>query len=873
MSELNMLALSMLELEIYEAVLLEGKVGRQQDGECTSSLYDLDLQSWEGIDWMSVATGARVEQKSKSSAILLADKENTPVGKPAGRLYGPGPQSLDRLIRPFKCPGSSIPSRVSEKPARKRRKVDYGDADGSVEAGDRPWSNEDRLALANRDANKFPVFKVKDKETQFRQRFAVPLIHKPVGSYNFSRPAPTLGMRTGAAFIAKPLHDPSGEFAIVLYDPTIDDKPKTVDEAKAKEVEEDKPKLDVPIMHRSLADILGLKRQVNDRPKIPVVIDPRLAKVLRPHQVEGVKFLYRCTTGLIDEKANGCIMADEMGLGKTLQCIALMWTLLKQSPDAGKSTIQKCVIACPSSLVRNWANELVKWLGKDAVTPFACDGKATKTELTTQLRQWSIANGRAVVRPVLIVSYETLRLNVDELKNTHIGLLLCDEGHRLKNGESQTFTALNDLNVSRRVILSGTPIQNDLSEYFSLLNFANPSLLGTRNDFRKKYELPILRGRDAAGSDVDRQKGDEAVTELLALVNKFIIRRTNDILSKYLPVKYEHVVFCNLAPFQQDLYNHFIQSPDIKSLLRGKGSQPLKAIGMLKKLCNHPDLLDLPTDLPGSEQYFPDDYVQKEARGRDRDVKYWYSGKMQVLDRMLARIRQDTNDKIVLISNFTQTLDIFDKLCRSRGYGSLRLDGTMAVNKRQKLVDKFNDPEGSEFVFLLSSKAGGCGLNLIGANRLVLFDPDWNPAADQQALARVWRDGQKKDCFVYRFIATGTIEEKIFQRQSHKQSLSSCVVDSAEDVERHFTLDSLRELFQFKPDTTSDTHDTFKCKRCKPDGKQYIKAPAMLYGDTSSWNHFVNDGEEGPLGNIQDLLLRQETADKAVSAVFQYISH
>ncbi|KAL8821715.1 MAG: hypothetical protein Q9223_000289 [Gallowayella weberi] len=812
-------------------------------------------------------------QKSKAPAVLLADKENTLGGKPAGRLYGPGPQSLDRLIRPFKCPGSSIPSRVSEKPARKKRKVDYADADGSAEAGDRPWSNEDRLALANRDANKFPVFKVKDKETQFRQRFAVPLIHKSVGSYNPSRPAPTLGMRTGAVFIAKPLHDPSGEFAIVLYDPTIDDKPKTVDEAKTNEVEEDKPKLDVPIMHRSLADILGLKRQVNDHPKIPVVIDPRLAKVLRPHQVEGVKFLYRCTTGLIDEKANGCIMADEMGLGKTLQCIALMWTLLKQSPDAGKPTIQKCVIACPSSLVRNWANELVKWLGKDAITPFACDGKATKTELTTQLRQWSIASGRAVVRPVLIVSYETLRLNVDELKNTHIGLLLCDEGHRLKNGESQTFTALNDLNVSRRVILSGTPIQNDLSEYFSLLNFANPSLLGTRNDFRKKYELPILRGRDAAGSDVDRQKGDIAVTELLALVNKFIIRRTNDILSKYLPVKYEHVVFCNLAPFQQDLYNHFIQSPDIKSLLRGKGSQPLKAIGMLKKLCNHPDLLDLPTDLPGSEQYFPDDYVQKEARGRDRDVKTWYSGKMQVLDRMLARIRQDTNDKIVLISNFTQTLDIFDKLCRSRGYGSLRLDGTMAVNKRQKLVDKFNDPEGSEFVFLLSSKAGGCGLNLIGANRLVLFDPDWNPAADQQALARVWRDGQKKDCFVYRFIATGTIEEKIFQRQSHKQSLSSCVVDSAEDVERHFTLDSLRELFQFKPGTTSDTHDTFKCKRCKPDGKQYIKAPAMLYGDTSSWNHFVNDGEEGPLGKIQDLLLRQETADKAVSAVFQYISH
>ena len=804
---------------------------------------------------------------------LSADKENSPAPQKAARLYDGGAQSIDRLIKPFRCPGSATPTRASDKPARKRRKISYADADGSVEDGDKPYTNEDRLALANRDANKFPVFKVKDKDTLFRQRFSVPLINKDAGGYNPFRPAPTLGMRKGAVFVAKPLHDPSGEFAIVLFDPTIDDKPTTEEEVVRMSQEEDKPKLDVPIMHRSLADILGLKKQVDDHPKVPVVIDPRLAKVLRPHQVEGVKFLYKCVTGMIDQKANGCIMADEMGLGKTLQCITLMWTLLKQSPEAGKSTIQKCVIACPSSLVRNWANELVKWLGADAVTPFAVDGKASKEELTTQLKQWSVASGRSVVRPVLIVSYETLRLNVETLSNTDIGLLLCDEGHRLKNGESQTFTALNGLNVDRRVILSGTPIQNDLMEYFSLLNFANPNLLGTRAEFRKQYELPILRGRDAAGTEADQQKGNERLAELLALVNKFIIRRTNDILSKYLPVKYEHVVFCNLAPLQLDLYNHFIQSPEIKSLLRGKGSQPLKAIGMLKKLCNHPDLLNLPDDLPGCEQFFPDDYVPKDARGRDRDVKPWYSGKMQVLDRMLARIRQDTNDKIVLISNYTQTLDIFDKLCRHRGYGCLRLDGTMNVNKRQKLVDKFNDPEGEEFVFLLSSKAGGCGLNLIGANRLVLFDPDWNPAADQQALARVWRDGQKKDCFVYRFIATGSIEEKIFQRQSHKQSLSSCVVDSAEDVERHFTLDSLKELFQYKPGTTSDTHDSFKCKRCKPDGKQHIKAPAMLYGDTSTWNHFVNDGEAGALGKIQDLLLRQETADEAVSAVFQYISH
>ncbi|RKF56840.1 DNA repair protein rhp54 [Erysiphe neolycopersici] len=805
---------------------------------------------------------------------IIDDKNTTPSRRVpnTSKIQKPNtPCSTDRLVKPFKCPGSATTiTSASNKPARKRRKVDYSGADDVADDdSQKPWTNEDRLALANRDANKFPVFQVKDKEAIFRQRFAVPLANKDTTTYSPNRPPPTLGLRRGAVFIAKALHDPSGEFAIVLYDPTIDEKSKEPEVAKDN-TEAKKVKVDAPIVHKSLAEILGIKNEIEGtRPKVPVVIDPKLAKVLRPHQIEGVKFMYRCVTGMIEKEANGCIMADEMGLGKTLQCITLMWTLLKQSPDPGKPTIQKAIIACPSSLVKNWANELVKWLGPDAIQPFAIDGKASKDVLQQQLRQWAIASGRAVTRPVIIVSYETLRLNVEELKNTKIGLMLCDEGHRLKNGDSQTFTALNGLNVSRRVILSGTPIQNDLTEYFSLISFANPGLLGTRVEFRKKYELPILKGRDAAGSEKDREKGDLAIKELLEIVNKFIIRRTNDILSKYLPVKYEHVVFCNLSPFQLNLYNLFITSPQIQALLRGKGSQPLKAIGLLKKLCNHPDLLKLPDDLPGCENVWPEDYVVKEARGRDRDVKPQYSGKMQVLDRMLARIRYDTNDKIVLISNYTQTLDMFDRLCRERNYGSLRLDGTMNVTKRQKLVDRFNDPEGNEFIFLLSSKAGGCGLNLIGANRLVLFDPDWNPAADQQALARVWRDGQKKDCFVYRFIATGTIEEKIFQRQSHKQSLSSCVVDSAEDVERHFTLDSLRELFQYNGVTTSDTHDTFKCKRCKPDGRQFIKAPAMMYGDTSTWNHFNNSGLE----SIQDLLLRQESGEPEVSAVFQYISH
>lgn len=608
--------------------------------------------------------------------------------------------------------------------------------------------------------------------------------------------------------------------------------------------------------------------------KVPVVIDPLLSKILRPHQIEGVKFLYRCTSGMIVENQYGCIMADGMGLGKTLQTIALIWTLLKQSPHASRPTIEKCVIACPSSLVRNWANELVKWLGPGAVGSFPLDGREKKAEVIQGIRRWVAARGRNVTRPVLIASYETLRTLTTELAGCEIGLLVCDEGHRLKNGESQTFSTLTTLRVQRRVILSGTPIQNDLSEYFSLLNFANPDYLGTKADFRKNFENAIIRGRDSDATDAIKAASEAKLKELGTLVAPFIIRRTNELLSKYLPVKYEQVVFCNLSELQLSLYRLFITSPEIQKLLRGKGSQPLKAIGLLKKLCNHPGLLDLPNDLHGCEGLLPPGYSggvasTKNLGGRERaqTVDCTYSGKFVVLERMLHQIRTQTTDKIVLISNYTQTLDLMERLCRAKGYGFFRLDGSMTIGKRQKFVDRFNDPEGSEFIFLLSSKAGGCGINLIGANRLILFDPDWNPAADQQALARVWRDGQKKECFVYRFIATGTIEEKIFQRQAQKMALSECVVDENEDVERHFSADALRKLFEHKDGTLCETHDTYKCKRCK-DGRQIAKAPALLYGDASTWNHFTN----AELKNNHDDLLRAEVDQPEVSFVFQYVS-
>ena len=193
----------------------------------------------------------------------------------------------NRLSRPFKCPGAAIQKHALKRPSRKRRKLNYSESCDTGNDGDPTWNLEGRLPLSPRNANKFPVYQVKDKETQFRQRFCVPLANKDA-THDSPRPVPTLGMRRGASFIAKPLHDPSGEFAIVLYDPTVDEKPSQ--SANNNAGPEAPPKLKMPLMHKSLAEILGIQKEVGqDRPKLPVVIDPRLAKVLRPHQIEGVK--------------------------------------------------------------------------------------------------------------------------------------------------------------------------------------------------------------------------------------------------------------------------------------------------------------------------------------------------------------------------------------------------------------------------------------------------------------------------------------------------------------------------------------------------------------------------------------------------------
>ncbi|RZF46146.1 hypothetical protein LSTR_LSTR013104 [Laodelphax striatellus] len=630
----------------------------------------------------------------------------------------------------------------------------------------------------------------------------------PIANYQGGSGGRALGVRRDG--IRRALHDPTAPNALVLYIP---------------------PQL-------SEHDKLKMEKE---KILVHVVVDPILSNILRPHQREGVKFMYECVTGQRIEDAYGCIMADEMGLGKTLQCITLMWTLLRQGPEA-KPTIEKAVIVAPSSLVRNWCNEITKWLG-GRVNHLAIDGGG-KEVVERNLNSFMQTYSRRPANPILVISYETFRSHASILPKGEVGLVLCDEGHRLKNCESQTYVALTGLKCRRRVLLSGTPIQNDLLEYFSLVHFVNEGILGTAQEFRKHYETPILKGQDALASDAERARAQERLEQLIGLVNRCLIRRTSALLSKYLPVKTEQVVCVNLSPMQKNIYLQLISSDNVKRTIKGdaKGTfmSALSSITYLKKLCCHPDLV-IDKILAGTDgfentkQHLPAGYEQLHKKGV---LSVEMSPKLMVLDCMLAVIKTTTTDKVVLVSNYTQTLDLFERLCRMRSYNYVRLDGTMTIKKRAKVVENFNKADSSDFIFMLSSKAGGCGLNLIGANRLVMFDPDWNPANDDQAMARVWRDGQKKPCFVYRLLCTGTIEEKMLQRQAHKKALSSSVVDCEEEVARHFSIAELRSLFQLEENTASDTHDKIKCKRCV-NGIQVKPPPpgSDCTNDFSCWHH------------------------------------
>ena len=548
------------------------------------------------------------------------------------------------------------------------------------------------------------------------------------------------------------------------------------------------------IMRRPRARDVPKGKQIVD-----VVIDPLLSKHLRDHQREGVKFLYECVMGMRGS-GDGAILADEMGLGKTLQTITLLWTLLKQSPIfETQPVIKKALVVCPATLLNNWKKEFRKWLGNERIGVFVFDDARKRITDFTRGRTYS----------VLIIGYEKLRTNIDDLQKGHgIDIVIADEGHRLKTQQNKAGVALRSLETTKRIILSGTPIQNDLSEFFSMVEFVNPGALGTAKAFVKQFETPIEKSRQPEATEDAVEKGTARGEELAELTSAFILRRTVDVLAKYLPPKTEYVLLCRPTCAQANVYHEVLNSARFQSALNSAdGRAHLQLIMLLRKVCNSPRLLNIDPAAQTNE----DSLAASVAASLPSRLLKADSTKIRFLDSLLYTLHQRTTEKIVLASNFTTTLDILGNLLTSLSLPFLRLDGSVPAGQRQELVDTFNrTPASSCFAFLISARAGGAGLNLIGASRLVLFDVDWNPATDAQVLARIHRDGQKRPCVVYRLLMAGALDEKIWQRQVTKLGLADSVMERTAGTSS-FTREELKDLFQLDERAVCQTHELIGC--------------------------------------------------------------
>lgn len=556
-----------------------------------------------------------------------------------------------------------------------------------------------------------------------------------------------------------------------------------------------------------------------------IFLEPSLARQLRPHQAEGLRFMM---SHLLAD--GGCILADSMGLGKTLQALCLLWVSFNR--PAGSPLSKKAAVVCPSSLCGNWEAEVWKWLGPLRIRPSVVQGGSCANAAVKAIRTFLAAGGTgASDGRLLIISYNQLRSHADLLDNA-LDLLICDEGHRLKSSTTSTAKRLLALKCKRRILLTGTPLQNNLDEFYFCCSFVQPCALPPLPAFHRVFKRPIDRAQDKSASHDETSLGQARSTELARLTSAFILRRGPEILEALLPSRVELLLTVPLTSSQVENYRALCTLRSSSSVSEG---QQLHLLLLLRQLCNDPEGLrcklaghgaaapqlagpmhaaasddeDFPsdTDLTAVSWNGPaapeaaDSFIEScrkilgatPLQGTDAST----SAKLHLLKTLLTWIHAEVpDDGVVIVSGFTTALACCQQLCTQLGFCTSALTGSTPAQKRVGLVNDFNKLKGPR-VFLLSAKAGGVGLNIVGANRLVMLEPDWNPAVDLQAMGRVWRQGQTKPVCIYRLAALGTLEEKILQRQARKQGLATAMVDAAAiETDASSDWESLRQVYQ-----------------------------------------------------------------------------
>nr|XP_009933983.1 PREDICTED: DNA excision repair protein ERCC-6 [Opisthocomus hoazin] len=515
-----------------------------------------------------------------------------------------------------------------------------------------------------------------------------------------------------------------------------------------------------------------------------------LFKKLFKYQQTGVRWLWE----LHCQQAGG-ILGDEMGLGKTIQIIAFLAGLSYSKIRTRGSNYRyqglgPTVIICPATVMHQWVKELHTWWPPFRVAILHETGSYTDKKVKL-IREIASCHG------ILITSYSYIRLMQDNIHSYDWHYVILDEGHKIRNPNAAVTLACKQFRTPHRIILSGSPVQNNLKELWSLFDFVFPGKLGTLPVFMEQFSVPITMGGYSNASPVQVKTAYKCACVLRDTINPYLLRRMKaDVkMSLSLPDKNEQVLFCRLTDEQRQVYQNFIDSKEVYQILNGD-MQIFSGLVSLRKICNHPDLFSGgPRILKG----VPDAEVEEADQ-----FGYWKrSGKMIVVESLL-KIWHKQGHRVLFFTQSRQMLQILEVFVRDRNYSYLRMDGTTAVASRQPLITRYNEDK-SIFIFLLTTRVGGIGVNLTGADRVIIYDPDWNPCTDTQARERAWRIGQKKQVTVYRLLTAGTIEEKIYHRQIFKQFLTNRVLKDPKQ-RRFFKSNYLYELFTLSsPDVSQGT--------------------------------------------------------------------